>query len=1418
MRSSLAFGNDKHHDELAAHLSDETGGFKKPLHGSPVAPRPPTVQLNHSFWCSMLPVMCLRSKTRFAAYLRLSFQRRLPPGKLPTIFPIPIPSLDPFGMKLDGLSSSRRRSIHRRRAFHCIIMALNFWHSGGRFEDLDWICRPMSPAHRSIHRRLWAFLVSDGRFPAFELCRAGRRFFQLDARLRELSESVTFSGMASAPYSRDYAGMEVPLDNSVYPELEPYRKMDPERIKISGTGHWDIIDLLPDNLVMPFLEPAVIANGKIAPEGSYPRMTETEKELAALAKVWDRQGLLYVHNFDIPGFFPEEQVRIFGCFKNSCRDRQIGDKRGRNYAEDKVLGPSKHLPAAADLCDLRLNLQQEKVTLSITDRRDFYHQIRISEEKALTNSLGPGLDPSLLIGTDAMNLFLMKQANKRRRDDRLRYGDQLGYDGYRAPAHPSKVFIAFNSVLQGDHTGVEVACASHQQLLQNVGLLDFDRSLLGTRPWIHQKEMQGLVIDDFFSIAISPKDSKLTKDVISFDAAQSAYASARLEGSPDKDIRGASSGKVIGGFVDGSAATTSLGLATVAAPPEKRYGMSWITLQACQLPYCSDALMLSLLGGWTSIAMFRRCFMGLFNEVHHLVDMDSFDCNHPRILPLPRSSAEELVLASVLAPLFQTNIATPYGDYIFATDASETMGAICKAPLDVDLQEVVFRACKSKGSYTRLQRSEEVILHRIGALEDEDADHRMIGPSKPIACRFQFIEVFAGAAVVTDALQDLNISCGPPIELGDSAAFDVKSVHLLRWITHLLVEGFLESCMVEPPCTSFSIMRSPPLRSKAVPFGFDVKRRQTQDGNILGHRGFQILDTADSVGAPCLLETPNSSLLKNLPSWKNLVERPTFEATRVDSCAFGSPHLKSFKFLHTWMRLRHSRRRCTCTGKHLKVEGSLTKASATYVPGLAKALALDFKEAILAAQLRKSDDLEIYGLENVAVNHLALSLDWQTVSAWTFKRPMHINLLETKSVERMIEDEISNLRGDRRIVSLIDSNVARCALAKGRSSSYALNSVVKRIGSLMVAGGIYLCNPYCPTRLNMSDDPTRGRELRSRIGSFGRWSREDFMNFALIRPVRRWCANWLRLVFCLLEFSIVPSASHLPHRRLRPQMDFDQTLGFPGEGPLAHMHLACCLGFYFLIGFGFPLALLGLLYPSPRPVKSLLVLLCLYLLETPGALVSAMDAGPRNHGDFVRRINRESLGPLPQGRLVLEVTAAQRDRLTSSFLAWCDGEGLDMRLWINDARNFLEEINLCLCKFGRTLYDWGRPLNHFVETINALTSWKPELRRQVQAPWDIAFNWSRLEPNVHHVAAPFQIIMALLSVALMWGWLPIAGAIAMMWGALLRPCELTSAIRQQLTLPSDLEGTIAFGILAITEPKTRFSAASGCSCGYPRFT
>lgn len=115
-------------------------------------------------------------------------------------------------------------------------------------------------------------------------------------------------------------------------------------------------------------------------------------------------------------------------------------------------------------------------------------------------------------------------------------------------------------------------------------------------------------------------------------------------------------------------------------------------------------------------------------------------------------------------------------------------------------------------------------------------------------------------------------------------------------------------------------MRPPPLRGKATPFGHDMSEKRTHDGHILAHRGLQLLHIVDLVGAPCLLEKPNSSMLRYLPSWDRLASRPSFKVIRIDSYAFGSPHLKGFKFLHAHMSLDFANRRCRCTTQHVKLE------------------------------------------------------------------------------------------------------------------------------------------------------------------------------------------------------------------------------------------------------------------------------------------------------------------------------------------------------------------------------------------------------------------------------------------------------------------------------------------------------------------
>ena len=91
--------------------------------------------------------------------------------------------------------------------------------------------------------------------------------------------------------------------------------------------------------------------------------------------------------------------------------------------------------------------------------------------------------------------------------------------------------------------------------------------------------------------------------------------------------------------------------------------------------------------------------------------------------------------------------------------------------------------------------------------------------------------------------------------------------------------------------------------------------------------------------------------------------------------------------------------------------------------------------------------------------------------------------------------------------------------------------------------------------------------------------------------------------------------------------------------------------------------------------------------------------------------------------------------------------------------------------------------------------------------WDYAFTWLRQEPGEHHVACPFQILLAALSLAILWGWPLVAGVISLSWGAVCRIGEVLQARRQDLILPADVGYTSNAVFLKVTEPKTRFRTA-----------
>ena len=399
-----------------------------------------------------------------------------------------------------------------------------------------------------------------------------------------------------------------------------------------------------------------------------------------------------------------------------------------------------------------------------------------------------------------------------------------------------------------------------------------------------------------------------------------------------------------------------------------------------------------------------------------------------------------------------------------------------------------------------------------------------------------------------------------------------------------------------------------------------------------------------------------------------------------------------------------------------------------------------------------------------------------------------------------------------RVVCLVDSLVVRGTLSKGRTSSRGLAPILRRICATATAWGIYPVLPYVPSRLNASDDPTRERPLRAQQKGLvdDGWQLNNFKDLSRSSQLKRWSSNWVRLVLRLLG----PDALRFSDRSLFRSfgfrqktsksvldfstLDFDATLGFPGEGPLLSILLAVQMS---LSGLRF------LVYPRHR--RSVCCPFSvwwwwLFVCSFSSAMAAPFEQTER---EAAKARERALLGPLPQGRTVLEVTSSQRDRLLASFANWLQSEGLSYDELLQNAYHNVEDLNILLTRYGRQLYERGKPLAHYSETLNALSAVRPVLRRNLQGAWDMAYSWVRREPSSHHVAMPGQVLLSMVAISYIWGWLRFAGCLALGWGAILRTGEVLQARRRDLYLPSDGGNFVNFALLAIMEPKTRFSTA-----------
>ena len=1367
---------------------------------------------SYTSWCNSLTRWVLKSRTAFGHYLSrtLCLLRDGPMSHPTALFPLPLPVDSPYAV---GPKRSRSRSASQRaedRALHVVISALNYLYYARSKPSLELIRRQPNKTQSDAIWNLRLLLRACDHSEPIQVASSGRKNLLLMARLQELALAAEALGLQSSPYTRGPKKHPVPPDNSKFPQLNPFSNLNPSRLKISGRGQWQAADFLDPEFYLAFQEPQSIELSTPVFERGLPNFgVDSADTVKQLFLKWDELDLLMLHPKSSITTGESGRVKIFNAFKSQQHDRQIGDRRERNGWEGRFKGPSSALPNGPLIGRLAIP-PGFGVKLCVTDRSDYYHQIGVSAERSRTNIVWPPMKLSDLVETKAYQRYLQRASkqNHNKVKDRTVFGDNLAdHRPEDLPTHEStEVYGGFRAILQGDHLGVELGISAHVGLLQEYGLLPDLGRLVTDRIVQPAPCYQGLCIDDFFAIApvpienidydkAPPSQAKLT-----FDAAKRCYADFGLAGSDAKDVVEASLGTVVGAEVDSRLATVSGGILPVGAPAAKRLALSWLTASAARFGHTTDALHASLLGGLVSAFCFRKCCMSILSELFLVIPPLELDTAKPQLRPLPRKAAEELILSSVLLPIAVSDIKSPFHEWTYASDASNFKGAYCEGKLLPDVAIALWNSGDFKGASIPLESWQKQVLRKSEKFEDTDWEQEEEylfgiadpdeqqpggGLSRPLAQYYDFIEFCGGSGVLSDYMSDLGYVVGPIIDLTFSLQYDLASSRVVEWAIFMVQNGRIRAVALEPPCTTFSPAAYPSCRSYKVPRGYNQKSRKVWLGNRLAFACMIIFLQCIFHAVFGLFETPRRSKMAWLQEWIRMLRYENVEETYTASCSYGSQHQKEFRFLTCNMKSKTICKPCSRDHKHVKIEGAFTKKSAVYCPGLVAALGdLFHKHLQVLSAFRRERDLKIDGLESPLVNEILKRTQWKVGSFWKWNGGSHINVLEMASAIQSIKKSI--FRGAGRVSLLLDSNVCVRALAKGRSSSRALLSLLRKTAALSLAWGVFLATHFSPTRLNVSDDPTRDVPLREPCQgeSFvDLLSPSELCRLAELPKLRRWSSNWISLVFGLASRHAFLFASiRLPNPRIRSTLpcadlyhhilDFDSTLGFPGEGPVG------------------------------KVARVVWILLLVSWILTP--VCHGMH--PRHADDAKRAARRASL-KLADGRPVQPLTQTNREKLLGTFKAWLEAKGTDSGKLFDEAYKDPEKLVKELVLYGRELFSAGRPYSHFSETINSVAAEKPTIRRLLTSAWDLAFSWIRQEPGHHHTACPFQILLALLSTAILWGWPRVAGAIALSWGAVCRIGEVLQACRRDLILPQDVGFSSTSVFLRVEEPKTRYKAA-----------
>ncbi|CAK0900373.1 unnamed protein product, partial [Prorocentrum cordatum] len=485
------------------------------------------------------------------------------------------------------------------------------------------------------------------------------------------------------------------------------------------------------------------------------------------------------------------------------------------------------------------------------------------------------------------------------------------------------------------------------------------------------------------------------------------------------------------------------------------------------------------------------------------------DRNPHEVFDLSSAACNERALFAVLLPLMATGLSAGWGPHVLASDASHLAGASVKTPASAPTARAFWRQREQRGARTWLYPSGWAAMANPedGAVLQEA---RLMG-----------------------YLLGRGLRTGPRIDIKCHKYWDLVDSRLAEWIAWLIWQRRVKMTISQVPCTSFSIARHPRLRSRMRPWGFDPSSTPTHLGNVLFRVGmlalFAHLISGHGTG---LHEHPLTAYSWCAHIVEFLLTHKTVDRFDLSMCQFGAPWKKDTSLLvvrGSW--LAPMARRCRGGHKHTVLEGGLTPKAALYPHGfcdeLSKLIA-DILDGPTPPPPAESS-APAGAFEALWLNDYVGFAPWQLHCHRLFRKPLHINLLEIDAACDAVDEQ--GLRfPDCKHNLLLDSRVSIGAISKGRSSSTAINKLLRRRAPLQLATGSHVGCHFAPTRLQPADVPSR--TLRDPASALARvaeapppapcWlagleagGASAFRAWAALPLQRRQQSRWAWLVACL---------------------------------------------------------------------------------------------------------------------------------------------------------------------------------------------------------------------------------------------------------------------------------------------------------------